>query len=61
MTARWTIAQARQAARQPAACASAAVAGQPIVEAKPAISVMPVIGPRASRPYRCASAANAVS
>src|SRR5436305_13915315 len=50
-TSRFTPAQIRQASRQPKACSNQAEAGQPTVLAKPAISVMPVIAARASRPY----------
>ena len=47
---RWTAAQARQVSRQPMVEAPQAVSGQPIVLAKPASRVMPVIAPRASVP-----------
>ena len=43
-------AQTRQAARQPNSCRNTALIGQPIVLAKPAIRVIPVIALRASRP-----------
>jgi hypothetical protein len=40
----------RQAPRQPRLASRKAESGQPIVLANPAISVIPVIGARASRP-----------
>ena len=43
-------AQIRQAGRQPNSCRNNALSGQPIVLAKPAIRVIPVIELRASRP-----------
>ena len=58
---RCSPAQARQAPRQPTTSSSTAETGQPTVLAKPAIRVIPVIGPRAARPYSPASAANAAS
>src|ERR1700694_4431782 len=45
---RCSAAQTAQAPRQPNSSVSSAVAGQPTVLAKPAISVIPVIAPRAS-------------
>ena len=45
-----SAAQIRQASRQPYCASRKAESGQPTVLAKPAISVMPVIGPRAARP-----------
>jgi len=42
--------QARQAAHQPQACRTKELNGQPIVLAKPAVKVIPVIALRASRP-----------
>ena len=61
MIATCTTAHVMHAPRHPIAWSSHADSGQPIVLAKPAISVMPVIGVRASCPYIVASAANAVS
>jgi hypothetical protein len=43
-------AQIRQAERQPNSSRNNALAGQPIVLAKPAIRVIPVMALRASRP-----------
>jgi len=43
-------AQIKQAVRHPYCASSSADNGQPTVLAKPAISVMPVIGPRAALP-----------
>ena len=43
-------AQAKQVLRQPICSSPSAVSGQPTVEAKPAISVMPVIERRAASP-----------
>ena len=54
-------AQVSQASRQPQASSIQAVSGQPMVLAKPAISVMPVMGPRAPRPNNTASVENATS
>src|SRR5436190_21798214 len=50
-----------QAPRHPISASSNPVSGQATVLAKPAISVMPVIGARASLPYAAASAENADS
>jgi hypothetical protein len=49
-TRRLRVAQIRQAARQPDSWRNTALSGQPIVLAKPAIRVIPVMAPRASRP-----------
>ena len=49
-------AQAKQVLRQPMVSRPQAVSGQPTVEAKPAISVMPVIERRARRRHRCGRA-----
>ena len=54
-------AQVRHASRQPQESSIHAVSGQPMVLAKPAISVMPVMGPRAPRPNNPASVENATS
>src|SRR5206468_10060165 len=51
----------RQAPRQPKWPSKKAENGQPTVLAKPAISVIPVIGPRAARPYSPVRVANAGS
>ena len=45
-TSRCRAAQLMQAVRQPQCSSSQADSGQPMVLARPAISVMPVIGPR---------------
>jgi len=45
-----SAAQTRHAARQPNCASRKAESGHPTVLAKPAIKVMPVIGPRAARP-----------
>ena len=45
-----SAAQMRHAARQPNCALRKAESGHPTVLAKPAIKVMPVIGPRAARP-----------
>ena len=45
-----SAAQMRHAARQPNYASRNAESGHPTVLAKPAIKVMPVIGPRAARP-----------
>jgi len=45
-----SAAQIRHAARQPNCASRNAESGHPTVLAKPAIKVMPVIGPRAARP-----------
>ena len=58
---RWSAAQVKQAPRQPMCVSRKAESGQPTVLAKPAISVMPVIAPRASRPYSRTSAAKPAS
>ena len=47
---RLSAAQTRQAPRQPTLASSNADNGHPTVLAKPAIRVIPVIGPRAARP-----------
>jgi len=47
---RWISAQPRQASRHPHVASIIPESGQPTVLAKPAIRVMPVIGPRASLP-----------
>jgi hypothetical protein len=46
----YSAAQIRHAARQPNCASRKADSGHPTVLAKPAIKVMPVIGPRAARP-----------
>jgi hypothetical protein len=56
-----SAAQPRQAPRHPKLSLSSADSGQPTVLAKPAIRVMPVIGPRASRPKSAVSVAKAAS
>ena len=58
---RCKAAQVRQAPRHPNAPSSPVDSGQPTVLAKPAISVMPVMLLRESRPYRRTSVANAAS
>ena len=45
-----SAAQMRDAARHPNCASRKAESGHPTVLAKPAIKVMPVIGPRAARP-----------
>jgi hypothetical protein len=54
-------AHAKQAPRQPKASIIAALSGQPMVLAKPANRVMPVIALRACRPHNPATVANAAS
>ena len=49
-TTRLSAPQIRQVSRQPTASLSSEDSGQLTVEAKPAISVIPVIGPRAFVP-----------
>ncbi|MNV24491.1 hypothetical protein D3C71_1155580 [compost metagenome] len=49
---RCRAAQPKQAPRQPNSVSIQADMGQPTVLAKPAINVIPVMAPRASRPYR---------
>ena len=46
----WAAAQAKQVLRQPMVSSPHALNGHPTVEAKPAISVMPVIERRAASP-----------
>ena len=58
---KWMAAHAMHATRQPSAPAIQAVSGQPTVLAKPAMSVMPVMGVRAAWPCRRTSVANAAS
>ena len=60
-TSRCSAAQPRQAPRQPCWPSIQALSGQPTVLAKPAISVMPVIGLRAAWPYSRTSVAKAAS
>jgi len=54
-------AQAKQVLRQPIASSPHAVSGHPTVDANPASSVMPVIGPRAASPKMRPSAPKAAS
>ena len=54
-------AQIKQALRQPHSSSNHAESGQPMVLAKPAIKVMPVIAPRDRWPYKCTSVAKAAS
>lgn len=60
-SARCSAAQPKQAPRQPNCCSSKVDRGQPTVLAKPAISVMPVMGLREAWPYSPTSVAKAAS